>query len=178
MKKLNLAELTPDPLTLARIEADCKTITISGYVVSSDKNVISLSKNQTGKFFCEYPISSVIAAFKSHAESTEITLLIKEDTQVRYISHGKVKDENCHCTECDNKDTGVLEARPYKSIHPLLAAMQLLEIKLKNVSGSAFLSCGEKFSDCLREGGNKEECRIKENICLFNENFGSSIPSF
>ncbi len=178
MKKLNLAELTPDPLTLAGIEANCKTITISGYVVSSDKNTISLSKNQTGRSFCEYPLSSVVAAFKSDEKSAEVTLLIKEDTQVRYISYGKVKDENCCCTKCDNSDIDVKEARPYKSIHPLLAALQLLEIELKNRTGSAFLSCGEKFSDCIRKGGNYDECRLKESTCLFNETYGPSIPSF
>jgi hypothetical protein len=174
MKTLNLEQLQPDPLTLARYEAKFETITVSGYVINTDKKTISLTKNKKSKSYCEYPRNSIIAAFESNKKPNKVTLLIKKETDVKNISYSKVNDKNCSCK--GDKEPEIMEARPWKSIHPEIAK-QLAEMRriidsVGNGPGATFLSCREKFDDCkFDKEKSYDDCRFEENICLHKGTF-------
>lgn len=174
MKKLNLEQLKPDPLASALHETEFETIIVSGYIICAHKNTISLAKNQLSRSFCEYPREAIVAAFKNSEKSEKVTLIIKKDILIRHVSYSKVNEKACGCP--DENIPGVKEARPLKSIHAALAELQTEINRIKSSvgtgPGSVFLSCGEKFSDCMRKTGDLENCRFEEDICIHHGTFG------
>ena len=174
MKLLNPDQLKPNPIVQALLKAKGATISVSGYVVENNQSTISISKNLGSKTYCEYPREAIVAAYQNNKKSKKVTLIVLQDADVRYIKHAKAKRHDCSCNE--DGEIGVAEARPWKSIHPELAKqMALLAKMMASVGtgpGATYLSCGEKFSDCMREGGTEEDCRFDEEICIQQGKFG------
>lgn len=175
MKKLPLSRLTADPLTKARAEADTETVTISGYIRSTDEDTISICEKQTSQSYVEYPRSAIEAAFNTDEKSTKVTLVVAGDAKVRTVKESFAKDVNgkkdCGC---GGSDPDVKEARPPKSIHPALAAFinEVAKIKAGLGKGSIDLKCSDARTECIQKGLSTEECDRVFDECIANNLFG------
>jgi hypothetical protein len=90
VKPVALEELAADPLAEARATAGTETVTVKGLVRSIDANVVALCTSPECVSFVEYPRPSVVAAFRDQ-ESSEITLLVKADTNIRVVTMARAR---------------------------------------------------------------------------------------
>ncbi len=167
MEPIDLAKLAPDHLTKAIAESDGQTVTVSGYVRSTDKATISICMNRTSRSYTEYPRSSVVAAFRDDEESTKVTLLVASDAEVRIVRHARAS-ESYGAWACGYPDIGVQEARPLGSIHPALAALaaEMRAVKDFLKKSSDRLKCDLKRHDNIIEGKDPEKTALEYRNCL------------
>jgi hypothetical protein len=172
MEKINLSKISPDPLTEACSQTDEETITVTGYVRSTDEDTISVCEDQTSRSFVEYPRRSIVGAFKEDEDPAKVTFLVKSGAIVRIIRHSRA-DKVPGKKTCGCSDPDVREARPLGSIHPALAefAREVARIKREASGDSIELKCAEARADCFRKGGTVEECNGAFIECLITNTF-------
>ena len=171
MKSLDISKLEADPLLKARAKANVKTITISGYIRSINKDTFTICSSQMSKSYIECPYSAIIAAFKCDEKTTKITFLINNDTSIRIAKDCQVSELNRNkLYGCDDNDIGVAEARPWKSIHPALAELKAEIQKIKDFlgtgPGSRNLNCDTAFHNNIINGMNVDEAEFERKLCL------------
>lgn len=168
---LDLSKLEADPLAKAQANASNKAITISGYIYSTDNNTISICESQVSQLRIVFPRSSIIAAFKDDDKARKTTFLINGDAIISAQAKDLFGKKEYECA-----DTGVAEARPLGSIHPQLAKLQALKLKIKKMMGqgpgSKELSCGGKHYECtLNPKTTIGECDNDLTACLIFDAF-------
>lgn len=174
MKKLRLSELKPDPILNNRFHAQKNLIPIAGFLVDANETELSISSSRFGHSYRTYSKKAISAVYQTSKKSERIVLLVDKASYVKHVRVEPVTNTSCSCES--EEEIGVAEARPLKSIHKELAK-QLADMRktmadIGNLPGASDLSCGEKFSDCMREGGIEEDCRLDEEICRFHDTFG------
>jgi hypothetical protein len=124
MKRVEIRELSPDPIAKARAEADQDTATITGVVRTISEDAISLSLAGPGNPYLRISRDSVIAAFQDESGGVA-TLLVDEAADVELRVALKAREveaigEAQRSTGCDC--TGGGYTRPAASARRAAAA--------------------------------------------------------
>lgn len=177
MQPVDLSELAPDPLTKAIAESAGHTVTVSGYVRTTNKDAISICKDQTSGSYVEYPRSSIAAAFRDDSESTKVTLLVASEAEVRVVRHVRASDST-EAMACGCLEIGVQQARPLGSIHPALAALaaEMRAIKDFLKKGSVELKCELDRHGRIIQGEDPEKTALEYRNCLLGFPSEGSSP--
>ncbi len=169
MDKSKAVEIQIDPILEAKVKADCSTIVIHGYVSKATKETVTIHKTRSIDSFLQIPRNAIVSAHTE--ENSKTVLLVKADAEILFTRMGLASEFVGQSCGCDGgSDVGVAEARPYKSIHPMLAQLQLAMIALRASVGSgpgaAILKCESNYHDSIVAGKDPDEADIARTACL------------
>jgi hypothetical protein len=171
MQPLDVDKLTADTFAEKVSELNGKYVSVTGYIRSVGKRAFSVCKSQTSLSHIKFERSAVLAAFEDEKREGQVTFLIASDAQVDVV-------RRCDASQIDTSDScgcgpggvGVVAARPYKSIHPLLAAAQAEYLAIMGSIGTGpgarELSCQLGYHDDLIGGVSADEAGIRRDACL------------
>jgi hypothetical protein len=170
MQPLDVDKLTADTFAEKVSELDGKYVRVTGYIRSSDKKAFCLCKSQTSSSYIKFERSAVLAAFEDEKKEGQVTFLIASDAQVDVVRRYEASqiDTSDRCG-CGPGGVGVAEARPYKSIHPALAALQAHYLAVMGSIGTGpgadELNCESAYFDNRINGLSEDEALTRLNEC-------------
>ena len=171
MQRLDVDKLTADAFAEKVSELNGKYVCVTGYIRSVGKRAFRICKTQTSLSHIKFEKSAVLAAFEDEEKEGQVTFLLASDAQVDVVRRCEASqiDASDSCG-CGPVDVGVAEARPYASIHPLLAALQAERLAILGSIGTGpgarELKCQLGFHADLLAGKGMDRAQMNLDSCL------------